>query len=81
MESWSSHQLLLARMEEALFASGPRFIGLQETRAIISWLEMDLPELAQEFQRIFPITRLSAVLQRLVAERSRSCSSSRACLS
>lgn len=69
MESWSSHQLLLARMEEALFASGPRFIGLQETRAIISWLEMDLPELAQEFQRIFPITRLSAVLQRLVAER------------
>ena len=67
--SWDAHQLLLARMEEALFASGPRFIGLQETRAIVSWLEMDLPELAQEFQRIFPITRLSAVLQRLVAER------------
>jgi len=67
--SWDTHQLLLARMEEALFAAGPRFIGLQETRAVVSWLEMELPELAQEFQRIFPISRLSAVLQRLVAER------------
>lgn len=67
--SWSAHELLLARMEEALFASGPRFIGLQETRAIISWLEQDQPELAQEFQRIFPLPRLSAVLQRLVSER------------
>ncbi|QKJ86342.1 type III secretion protein V [Paramixta manurensis] len=67
--SWDAHQLLLARMEEALFASGPRFVGLQETRAIMSWLEMEQPELAQEFQRIFPLTRLSAVLQRLVSER------------
>lgn len=67
--SWSAHQLLLARMEEALFTSGPRFIGLQETRAIMSWLEQEQPELAQEFQRIFPLTRLSAVLQRLVSER------------
>lgn len=67
--SWNAHQLLLARMEEALFASGPRFIGLQETRAIMTWLEQEQSELAQEFQRIFPITRLSAVLQRLVSER------------
>ncbi len=67
--SWDSHQLLLARMEEALFASAANFIGLQETRAIMSWLEMELPEVAQEFQRIFPLTRLSAVLQRLVSER------------
>lgn len=67
--SWDAHQMLLARMEEALFASGPRFIGLQETRAIMTWIEMEQPELAQEFQRMFPLPLFSAVLQRLVSER------------
>jgi len=67
--SWSGNDLLLAKMEEALFQSAPRFIGMQETRAIVSWLQSDLPEVAQEFERVFPVARLSSVLQRLVAER------------
>jgi len=67
--SWSGNDLLLAKMEEALFQSAPRFIGMQETRAIVSWLQSDLPEVAQEFERVFPVARLSTVLQRLVAER------------
>jgi len=67
--SWSGNDLLLAKMEEALFQSAPRFIGMQETRAIVSWLQSDLPEVAQEFERVFPVARLSNVLQRLVAER------------
>jgi len=67
--SWSGNDLLLAKMEEALFQSAPRFIGMQETRAIVSWLHSDLPEVAQEFERVFPVARLSNVLQRLVAER------------
>jgi len=67
--SWSGNDLLLAKMEEALFQSAPRFIGMQETRAIVSWLQSDLPEVAQEFERVFPVSRLSNILQRLVAER------------
>jgi len=67
--SWAGHDLLIARVEEALFLSAPRFIGMQETRSIVSWLEGDLPEVAQEFQRTFPVARLSGVLQRLVSER------------
>ena len=66
---WTANQLLLTRMEQALFATSPRFLGLQETRAILGWLESEQSELAQEFQRIFPLPRLTAVLQRLVAER------------
>ncbi|RWR00980.1 type III secretion protein HrpI [[Pantoea] beijingensis] len=66
---WSASELLLERMEQALFANSSRFIGLQETRSILNWLEAEHAELAQEFQRILPLPRLSAVLQRLVAER------------
>ncbi|WP_380184342.1 type III secretion system export apparatus subunit SctV [Kalamiella sp. sgz302252] len=66
---WSCHELLMKRMENAIHASAPNFIGLQETRALMGWLESEQPELAQELQRVMPIARFSNVLQNLVAER------------
>jgi len=55
-------------MERALHACGPKFIGLQEARAILSWLESEQPEVAQEMQRAVPLARFAAVLQRLASE-------------
>ncbi|WP_312043827.1 type III secretion system export apparatus subunit SctV [Erwinia sp.] len=66
---WGFHDLLMKRMENAIHASAPNFIGLQETRALMGWLEAEQPELAQELQRVMPIARFSNVLQNLVAER------------
>ncbi|MEI2266970.1 type III secretion system export apparatus subunit SctV [Erwinia sp. CGal63] len=66
---WGFHELLMKRMENAIHASAPNFIGLQETRALMGWLESEQPELAQELQRVMPIARFSNVLQNLVAER------------
>ena len=67
-DSVTAHALILERMERALHACGPKFIGLQEARAIISWLENEQPEVAQEMQRAIPLARFAAVLQRLAAE-------------
>ena len=64
----SAMTLITERMERALQFSGPQFIGLQETKAILIWLESEQPELAQEMQRVLTLTRLSAVLQRLASE-------------
>ncbi|WP_213989497.1 type III secretion system export apparatus subunit SctV [Sodalis sp. dw_96] len=69
IEHWTVAQLLLKRMENAIHASSSLFIGLQETRALIGWLETEQPELAQELQRVMPISRFSSVLQNLVSER------------
>ncbi|MGD8108395.1 FHIPEP family type III secretion protein [Pantoea sp. FN0302] len=66
---WTAAELLLKRMENAIHASSPHFIGLQETRALMGWLESEQPELAQELQRVMPLARFSSVLQKLVAER------------
>ncbi|HBV40790.1 MAG TPA: EscV/YscV/HrcV family type III secretion system export apparatus protein [Erwinia sp.] len=66
---WGFHDLPMKRMENAIHASAPNFIGLQETRALMGWLEAEQPELAQELQRVMPIARFSNVLQNLVAER------------
>ncbi|MCQ9393588.1 type III secretion system export apparatus subunit SctV [Pseudomonas viridiflava] len=64
----SSLELILERMSRAFQATGPQFIGLQESKAILSWLESEQPELAQELQRTLPLARFAAVLQRLSAE-------------
>lgn len=68
MESMHAHELILERMGRAFQFTGPQFIGLQESKAIIGWLEREQPELAQELQRTLPLARFAAVLQRLSAE-------------
>ena len=60
--------LVIERLQRLFFATGPQFIGLQEAKAILGWIEMEQPELAQELQRVVPTPRFAAVLQRLAAE-------------
>ncbi|MFC3395504.1 type III secretion system export apparatus subunit SctV [Brenneria rubrifaciens] len=67
--SRTAEQLILERMENAIHRTGSQFIGLQETKSILAWLETEQPELAQELQRIMPLSRFASVLQRLAAER------------
>ncbi|MDW6001961.1 type III secretion system export apparatus subunit SctV [Vibrio mangrovi] len=60
--------LIIERLERLFFATGPQFIGLQEAKAILSWVETEQSELAQELQRVLPTSRFAAVLQRLASE-------------
>ncbi|TFY86925.1 EscV/YscV/HrcV family type III secretion system export apparatus protein [Pseudomonas kairouanensis] len=68
VERFTAEALLLERMSRALMLSGPQFLGVQESKSILSWLEASQPELVQEVQRIMPLSRFSAVLQRLASE-------------
>ena len=68
VEKVTASTLIVERMERALQACGPQFIGLQEAKAILGWLESEQPELAQEMQRAVPLARFAAVLQRLASE-------------
>ncbi|AIG04839.1 type III secretion protein RscV [Pseudomonas fluorescens] len=64
----TAFNLLQERMQRAMLLSGPQFLGIQESKAILSWLEFNQPELVQELQRIMPLSRFSSVLQRLAGE-------------
>ena len=68
LERFTATSLIVDRMKKAMMLSGPQFLGIQESKAILSWLENNQPELVQELQRIMPISRFSAVLQRLASE-------------
>jgi type III secretion protein V len=67
-EYFSAQSLIIERMKRAMLLSGPRFLGIQESKSILSWLEHNQPELVQELQRIMPLSRFSSVLQRLAGE-------------
>ncbi|OPA87513.1 EscV/YscV/HrcV family type III secretion system export apparatus protein [Pseudomonas fluorescens] len=67
-ETVTSSTLVVERMARVMQACGPQFIGLQESKAILGWLESEQPELAQELQRVIPLARFAGVLQRLAAE-------------
>jgi len=68
VEAVPAGELLVERMSRAMFATGPQFLGLQESKSILSWLEAGQPELVQELQRTMPLARFAAVLQRLAGE-------------
>lgn len=65
----SSALYLARRVEKVFLQTGAQFIGVQETHALLAWLESEQSELAKELQRSIPITKFSDVLQRLAAER------------
>ena len=48
------------------FAS--EFVGIQETRSLLTDMEARFPELAKEVQRVLPIHKIAEILQRLVGE-------------
>ncbi|MFJ6829693.1 type III secretion system export apparatus subunit SctV [Pseudomonas sp. NPDC090964] len=68
LERFTATALIIDRMKQAMMLSGPQFLGIQESKAILGWLEHNQPELVQELQRIMPLSRFSAVLQRLASE-------------
>jgi type III secretion protein V len=44
------------------------FLGIQETRLVLTEVEAQFPELAKEVQRVLPIHKIAEILQRLVSE-------------
>ncbi|WDU61608.1 type III secretion system export apparatus subunit SctV [Pseudomonas poae] len=68
LERFSATRLIIDRLKHAMMLTGPQFLGIQESKSILGWLEHNQPELVQELQRIMPLSRFSAVLQRLASE-------------
>ena len=52
----------------ALLRSAGRFVGLQETQRLLRDMEKDYPELVQETLKVASLSRLAAVLRRLLDE-------------
>jgi type III secretion protein V len=61
-------QLLSYHIAMVLKKYASEFIGIQETRSLLTEMEVKFPELAKEIQRVMPIHKIAEILQRLVSE-------------
>jgi len=61
-------QILSYHIAHVLRRYAEEFIGIQETRFLLSRMEDRFPELVKEAQRIMPLQKMAEVLQRLVSE-------------
>lgn len=64
-----STHYIARKIEKVLLQTGSQFIGIQETHALMGWLESEQSELAKELQRSVPTAKFAEVLQRLASER------------
>ncbi len=61
-------QILTHHLAFVLKKYAADFLGLQETKFLLSNMEADFPEIVKEVQRVLPLQKITEVLQRLVQE-------------
>ena len=63
-----SIQILTYHLSFVLKKYGEEFIGMQETKFLLTKMESQFPELIKEVQRILPIQKITEIFQRLISE-------------
>lgn len=61
-------QMLSYHIAQVLRRHSAEFIGIQETRALLTESEAKFPELVKEVVRVMPVNKIAEILQRLVSE-------------
>ena len=61
-------QMLSYHIALVLRKYAEEFIGIQETRFLLSRMEARFPDLVKEAQRVMPLQKIAEILQRLVSE-------------
>jgi type III secretion protein V len=61
-------QILAYHLAYVLKKHAPDFLGIQETKSLLSALEASHPDLVKELTRILPMQKIADIMQRLVAE-------------
>ncbi len=68
MQCLKSSEVLAHHLSYVLKHNASDFLGIQETRYLLSQMEQRFGELVREVQRVLPVQRIAEVLQRLVQE-------------
>jgi type III secretion protein V len=62
------NQVLTYHLAFVLKKHAADFIGIQETRFLLTQMEARFPDLVKEAQRVLPVQKIAEILQRLVSE-------------
>lgn len=65
---WTGLEVLLLHVSKFYRQYAHEFIGIQEVRAILEFIEKSFPDLSKEVTRLVPLQKLTDILRRLVQE-------------
>ncbi len=68
IQSMQATQVLTYHLAFILKKSSPDFIGIQETKFLLTSMEASFPDLVKEATRVMPTQKVAEILQRLVSE-------------
>ncbi len=65
---WSSLQVMILHLSKFYRQYAHEFLGIQEVRAILEFVEKSFPDLVKEVTRLVPLQKLTDIFRRLVQE-------------
>lgn len=65
---WRPTEVLILHLSHFFRQNGGEFIGIQEVRSMLEFLERSFPDLIKEVTRLIPLQKLTEIFRRLVQE-------------
>jgi len=65
---WTGLEVMILHLSKFYRQYASEFIGIQEVRAILEFMEKSFPDLIKEVTRLVPLQKLTEILRRLVQE-------------
>lgn len=65
---WEPIDVILLHLSQVLKANAKEFLGIQESRSMLSFVEKSFPDLVKEVSRLIPLQKLTEIFKRLVEE-------------
>lgn len=65
---WTTLEVLILHLSRFYKQHGSEFIGVQEVRSILEFIEKSYPDLVKEVTRLVPLQKLTDIFKRLVQE-------------
>lgn len=65
---WNSQEVMILHLSKFYRQNASEFIGIQEVRAILEFVEKSYPDLIKEVTRLVPLQKLTEIFKRLVQE-------------
>jgi len=65
---WTTLEIIILHLTKFYRNNASEFIGIQEVRAILEFMEKSYPDLVKEVTRLVPLQKMTEILKRLVQE-------------
>ena len=68
IQYWRSLEVVILHLSHFFRTNGQEFVGIQEVRSMLEFIERSYPDLVKEVTRLIPLQKLTEIFKRLIQE-------------